>query len=169
MSFIRTKKVKDYIYAYIVDNKWKSGKVKQKVKKYLGRVYDFKRNERDFYDYFQEDILDYVEKHTNKEIVVMLVEWELGNLGFKKLDKVYENEECIFDPKTIRFYNKRKADIALKCNEGLISDFTVRRLIRLNVKGDEEEVMYKFAKLFVEAGINVPKDMFIALYSKVFK
>ena len=65
MTFIRTKWIKKkgspkrYEYAYIVENKWRKrgNPVKQKTKKYLGRVYRFDRvNMMDFYEHF--DISD---------------------------------------------------------------------------------------------------------------
>ena len=36
MAFIRTKKIKGKRYAYIVENKWKKKKVKQRVLKHIG-------------------------------------------------------------------------------------------------------------------------------------
>jgi hypothetical protein len=36
--FIRAKSVKGKKYAYLVENIWKKGKVKQVVKKYIGKI-----------------------------------------------------------------------------------------------------------------------------------
>ena len=52
MSFIRTKKIDGKEYAYLVENKWykhsfkgKGRGPRQKVSKYLGRVYNFNKTE----------------------------------------------------------------------------------------------------------------------------
>ena len=48
MAFLRIKKVKGNEYAYLVENKWKSGS-RQKVKGYIGRVHRFdKKEDKDF-------------------------------------------------------------------------------------------------------------------------
>lgn len=49
MVYIRSKKVKGHTYYYIVEGKLVSGKVKQKVKRYLGNV-DHIEKVFDFYD-----------------------------------------------------------------------------------------------------------------------
>ena len=72
MAFIRTKKIKGYEYAYIVENTWKKRgcKVKQKTKKYLGRVYRHdKINTKDFFEFYNiENIKEYLrsEEHTSE-------------------------------------------------------------------------------------------------------
>ncbi len=42
--FIRKKKIKGKEYAYLVENKYINGRVKQKVKRYLGKVFRFDRS-----------------------------------------------------------------------------------------------------------------------------
>ena len=36
--FVRAKTIKNKKYGYLVENIWKNGKVKQKTKKYLGKI-----------------------------------------------------------------------------------------------------------------------------------
>ncbi len=44
--FIRVKKVKQYHYAYLVENKWRKAKssCREKVRQYLGRVHNLESN-----------------------------------------------------------------------------------------------------------------------------
>jgi hypothetical protein len=49
MVYIRSKKVKGHTYYYIVEGKLVNGKVKQKVKRYLGNVDNIEKV-FDFYD-----------------------------------------------------------------------------------------------------------------------
>ena len=49
MAYIRNKKIKGYTYYYIVKGNLVKGKVKQKVKRYLGNV-DHIEKVFDFYD-----------------------------------------------------------------------------------------------------------------------
>ncbi|MEM4271793.1 MAG: hypothetical protein QXD13_01755, partial [Candidatus Pacearchaeota archaeon] len=63
--------------------------------------------------------------------------------------------------------NKRGNEISLGLNEGFLSGYTIKRILKF--KPIVEEDAYTFAKLFVEAGIDAPKELFVAMFSKVFK
>ena len=108
MAFIRTKKIKGAEYAYIVENQWKrkGKKVKQKSKKYLGRVYRFDRaNLMDFAAFYNiDDINDYVDRATVEKILVDLIKLELFNYGFKEAKEgIWQRECCFFDLKKKKF------------------------------------------------------------------
>ena len=45
---------------------------------------------------------------------------------------------------------------------------TIENLLNLKVRGGED-AGYKLANAFVEAGIAVPKEVFVGFFSKVFK
>ena len=166
MGFIRTKKVKDNEYAYIAENKrYRKKKVKQKSKKYLGRVYRFDRvNVMDFYEYYDiSDVESYLEENSKEKIVSDLVKLELFNYGFEEKDGKWVKDNCVFDGK--RFFSGR-GKVALAFNEGFLSDFTLKRV--LNFKADTEEDGAVFAKYFVEAGLAVPQDIFVGVFRMIF-
>ena len=170
MSFIRTKKIKGRKYAYIVENKWKKSKVKQKFKKYLGRVYEFSREEKEFDNMIAVPMEQYLETRKVNDMILDLVEWELLNHGFEKKDKVYVNGECTVNLKKKQVINARNSSISLAFNEGLVNSYGIKKLLRLRLEGkDEDEDAYKLAKSFVEAGINVPKEIFVEVFSKLYK
>jgi len=166
---IKNKKGKVYPYAYLVDNKWykrgnkeKGRGSRQKVKKYLGRVYSFsKENDKGFFEHLKiEDIEGYVKNDKNK-IINDMVEWEFFRHNIDK-------EEFFVD-----FSNKKvlrwDKEVSLKLNEGLLNSYTLSRLSRFKFTGEEREDGFKMAKYFVEAGIEVPKEVFVGIFNKVYK
>src|SRR3989338_1122582 len=93
MSFIRTKKVDGKDYAYLVENKWykrnfkgKGKGPRQKVSKYLGRVYAFNKTDNtDFFAFMKISSLEEYLKDNSKEKVFRdLVEWELFRHNISK-------------------------------------------------------------------------------------
>src|SRR3989338_2867947 len=88
MAFIRTKKIYGKDYAYLVENRWYKRKHKgknkgprQRVNKYLGRVYSFNKTEYiDFYSFKKiADLGQYLKDNSNNKNQVFrdLVEWEM--------------------------------------------------------------------------------------------
>lgn len=165
--FIRTKKVKDYEYAYIVANKWKKGKVKQKTKKYLGRVHRFEKISKiDFFKFFNiRNIDSYLKNSSKYKIMKELIQLELHNHGFQKYGDIWQNKQCYVDITNLRIFNNKGKNIALAFNEGFLTNHTLRQIMK--IKPQAEEDVYKLAKAFVEAGINIPKEVFIGIYGKL--
>lgn len=162
MAFIRTKKIDGKEYAYLVENKWykrrhkgKNKGPRQRVNKYLGRVYSFNKTENiDFFSFKKIDNSElYLKNNSNNKNQVFgdLIEWELFRHNINK-------EEF-----TIDFSNKKvlknNKEISLKMNDGFLNSFTLARLFNLK-SGDS----YYLAKCFVEAGIEVPKDVFVGMF-----
>ncbi|MBW2983499.1 hypothetical protein KY361_00105 [Candidatus Woesearchaeota archaeon] len=185
MVFIRTKRIKKksgniYTYAYIVENKWKKRakgrkKSRQRVKAYLGRVYKLdKSSELDFLELLSiKDIDNYVNSKSKKEVIIDLVKYELLKHGFDEVGSLVSNGEIFFDLDKAEFSilegYKRKQGIVLSLNEGFMCKETLRMLTHFYAEGTEEEIGYKLAKSFVEAGIDVPKEVFVGLFAKLFK
>ena len=95
MSFIRTKKINGKEYAYLVSNKWYKRKHKgknkgprQKVSKYLGRVYVFNKvNDKDFLTFKNiKDLEQYLKNNSNNRSSIFkdLIEWELWRHSINK-------------------------------------------------------------------------------------
>ncbi len=187
MAFIRTKRIKKksgnvYTYAYLVENKWKKrakGKQKsrQKVKAYLGRVYNLEmKNEADFFAWRTIELAEhekYVRENSVKDLIIDLVKFELYKHGFDDVGNFVSNGDIFLDltNNNISFVDKciSKEGIVLGINEGFLCKETINGLINFYAEGTEEELGYKYAKAFVEAGITVPKEIFIGLFGKVFK
>ena len=160
MGFIRIKKIKGKEYAYLVENKWykrgfaaKGKGSRQSVSKYLGRVYSFGRaQDIGFLEFLnQQEYEQYLIHHTQEEILRDLVLWELARNGVERSLFVVD-----FKAKKIR---KDGKEVSLKFNEGFLNSYTLRRLYSL----DDEDSMH-LAKCFIEAGIEIPKEVFVGLF-----
>ena len=162
MTFFRIKKIKDKEYAYIVENKWSKKGSRQKVKGYLGRVYhpNLVKN-IDFLKYANvENIQNYIDNNDKNKIINDLVEWELFKFDVNK-----EQFKIDFYNKTIQ---KNKKNIVIWINDGFMCNLTLKNLLDFKPEGDEETDGYRFARVFVEAGIKVPQEVFIGLFGKLY-
>ncbi len=168
--FIRIKNIKNkegkvYPYAYLVGNKWykrgSKGKGKgsrQRVMGYLGRVYSFSKvDDIGFFDYLKVDDVDrYIGKGKN-EIVRNLIEWELYRQDIKGFNVDFRGMKV----------TKEDKEISLRINEGFLNSYTLRKLLRFRFTGEEREDGLRLAKGFVEAGLVVPKEVFVGIFSKI--
>jgi len=170
MSYIRVKKIKkksgnEYEYAYLVENKWKKrlkgGKkgARQKVKAFLGRNY--KRsivNDIDFFEYSKiDDVSQYVNSNSLKQIVKDLVKWEFYRHDIKDVIVDWNNN-------SIRNYKNK---VVLQMNEGFLCNDTLRKLIRFRFKSEEEHAGIALAKVFVDSGLQIPQEVFVKLFEKI--
>ena len=160
--FVRTKKIGKNTYAYLVINRWKNGKTSQDSKHYLGRVFTFPiKKEIDF-----NTFIDYnIKKESFSKVVKDLIAWELAQHGFVKKDNIWKKQkvEVSLTPLTITF---RKRPCALSFHDGFLAYKTLIRISRFKFRGDDLDA-YHFAKAFVESGIKVPENVFIALFDKL--
>lgn len=163
MVFSRIKKIKGKEYAYIVENEWRRTGSRQKVKGYIGRVYKFElKNNVDFLEYLKiENIQNYIENNDKNKIINDLVEWELFKFNINK-------QEFSIDLSTIKIQKKKK-NVALLINDGFMCELTLKSLLKFKPEGDEQTDGYRFARVFVEAGIKVPQEIFVGLFNKLFR
>ena len=160
MAYIRIKRIKGNEYAYLVENKWmkKTKKPKQKVKAYLGRFYPIEvKEEKDFFENYDiEDTEKYFSERTANQIIKELFEFEIIKAGLPEI-------KIDMDKKAILYGN---SNVVLGINGGYLCTYTLRKLI--NFKFDEqEELGYGLAKAFADAGINVPKVVFVEVFNKM--
>lgn len=162
MSFIRIKKINGNEYAYLVENKWykrgfkgKGKGPRQKVSMYLGRVFYFnKEQDIDFFSFKKiENLGEYLKNNAREKVIRELVEWELFRHNINK-------EEVTIDYSNKKIINKNtNKEVSLRMNEGFLNSFTLARLF--NIRSNDG---YYLAKCFVEAGIEVPKEVFAGLF-----
>lgn len=164
--YIRTKKVKGYKYAYLVENKWKAKGDKkgarQRVKKYLGRVLSYNiENNYSFFEFMNiQNINLYLENKDYEQVLNDLITWEFSKHGIMDDVLVYfDRGKVVKDAK----------DVCIKMNEGVLCSYTLKKLAFFDGKGSEPEVGKRLAKALIEAGIDVPKEVFIGLFEKVFE
>lgn len=165
--FIREKIIYNQPYAYLVKTRWdkKSKKVKQKVHKYLGRIHRLDRIKNTTYsEYFK---IDNFETHLSKvdirNLVRNLIELELYRHGFIRKTKLRMfNGDITID--------LEKMEKVYALNEGFLNRYTVKEIYKYDKLLEEGtiDVPFKFAALFVNAGLDIDKDLFIELYRKLF-
>lgn len=182
MAYIRKKRIKTkkgvYEYAYVVESKWKK-RIKdsrQKVKAYLGRIYVFKRLKDDDFSSFYSvgDIKEYVKNKGKSDIINDLIKLELYNHGFTEKAGLLVNNKISFDIGKREFYieedgNKVNKKMVLALNNGFLCKEHIEKLVNFRASVSEDETGYKLAKAFVEAGLKVPKDVFVEVFEKVVK
>ena len=187
MSFIRVKEIgkrggKKYRYSYLVENKWrkrlKGGKKgsRQKVSKYLGKVLIFdKVKEMGFFEFINvKDNSNYLE-NSKVRIVEDLARYELLLRGFEKNSQIISRDNVRFDSKSRKFVSptsfpdcSEEDRIVIEMNEGFLCKYTLNKLINFKAHGDDErEIGIELAKTFLEAGLNVPKEIFVGYFGKL--
>jgi len=143
--FYRIKKIKGREYCYFVENKWTSKGSRQKKSKYIGKVIKVE----------SEDKPLSVISHSAKGILKELINWELKKTG----------GPYVYDEKSQEIKYKNKP-IVLEVNGGFLCKHSITRLMKIKLTGDQEEKAYKLAKNLLDAGIAIPKEVFVQLFTK---
>ena len=156
MVFVRIKKLKGREYAYLVANEWTINGSRQKVQGYLGRVITPVKQSEKTADI---SLFEY------KQSVIALVKQELWNHGFN-------SELCCEDVKadldSMKLTKKGK-NVVLALNEGFLCSQTLKDALDIELTGYEEQAGTQLAKTLLELGLNLPKDVFIQLFEKIYK
>ncbi|MBR9682940.1 hypothetical protein GOV03_00165 [Candidatus Woesearchaeota archaeon] len=166
MTFLRTKKINNNFYCYLVQNKHTKKGPRQKVKKYLGRAWKLEqKKELDFLDFLKVNNFNDYFKKSKKEILMGLVQWELIRHGFQEKKDSLVNQDISFNIKNNKIIKKDK-EVLLALNEGFLCSFTTGRILKFKKSGDLQKDALTLAKYFVEAGIKIPQEVFIGFYEK---
>ena len=160
MAFFRIKKIKGKEYLYLVENEWKRKTSRQKVINYIGRIYKFeKTSDSDFLSSKKiGNVENYVHSNSYENIIKDLVEFELSKL------KTENNFSVNFQNKSVDI--KRKP-VAVQIKNGYFCGITLKNLISFQ-KENEELDGNRLARCFVESGIDIPHDLFIAIFNKMY-
>ena len=163
MVFLRTKKVKGKEYGFLVANEWQKKGSRQKVRGYLGRIYRFNvKNTLSFSEFLNaENLESYIANKNKNDIIKDLIEWELFKFGIDKREYGID-----LNNKKIQ---KGKRNIVMLLNDGFLCNITLKNLLEFKPGGDEETDGYILAKAFVDAGIKIPQDVFVGIFSNLYK
>lgn len=170
MSYIRTKKISGSRYAYLVDNVWEDGRSRQKVRKYLGKVYALKKTKGrlQFSSTVGQDLDEYMEEAKAASLTGDAARYELLKHGFEQKDELLVSGKLVVDMKARRVYSRKDKDVVLGLNEGYLCEETLNGIFSAKLFGeDDREQGLGLARLFVDAGIQIPKEIFISLFSKL--
>lgn len=166
--FIRVKKIKNKEYCYFVQNKWKKNRgTHQKVKEYLGPLLRMNCKENNFFDFYKiKDLNIFLKKKDKKALLFDILKWQLSNLGFKKDNDELKKNDLTFNKKVMTL-KKNNKKIVIRNNEGYLCSQTIKSIIQFEKTGDIEKDSVALARAFVDAGLNIPKEVFIAFFEKI--
>ncbi|HLC51870.1 MAG TPA: hypothetical protein VJI98_01350 [Candidatus Nanoarchaeia archaeon] len=151
MTYIRIKKISNNPYAYLVQNISTDKGPRQKVKKYLGRVYQFEK---------QSETEMIVNAKNKKEFLQQLIQKHLENHGFKKETSNLINNNISFSLNNLKF---TKGVIAI--NQGFLCNSTIENIISFKKTKDIQKDGTILAKQLLQAGLPLAEQEFVQLYS----
>jgi hypothetical protein len=159
--FIRIKKIQGKHYAYHVHNKRVYGKVKQKVKSYLGKaIIPQKAKNIDFFKFIDKDQNEYFTNKRYRDVIEDLLRWELlkHNLNDISINtKSYSIES-------------NNSKVVVKLNDGYLYDQTLKNTLNYRAVGDDDYFIGKeFAETLIKSGFDVPKEIFVKLFELIKK
>ena len=156
MSFVRIKKINNAPYAYLVESVSTKKGPRQKVKGYLGRVYEFKR---------QHDVVASTRAKTARDLLVNLAAAQLESIGFKEKGKKYYHKNIVFSPNSLSITKEtNKKQSIIKLNDGYLCGFTLKRILSFRKTKDVTRDAHTLAKYFLTAGIPLSEDQFVNYY-----
>lgn len=126
---------------------------KQKVGKYLGRIYRFNSSTNDYV----------MKEYGFKETLLDMISFELVNAGFMNVNGRYWNGECFVDLNKLEVYNDKGNECVVQINDGFLCTWSLKKLLKVEVKG-REDADY-FAKVLRLSGLKVSPDIFVQLFS----
>lgn len=166
MAFIRVKVRKNYrgeelSYGYLVENFWlkRKKRPKQKIKRYLGRIYSFEFVKNYFLDFNK------LEKVSVEEILKLLIKRELKKIGFNGNGEIYK-KSCFFVDLDKQKVVRSKKNIVLQLNEGFLCNYSIKNLFSYN-KIFSKETGKEFAKQLKLTGIDMDEEEFYFLIDRM--
>ncbi len=173
--FIRIKKIKNQEYAYLVSNVWKKRKKasRQKVSRYLGKIYKIHKTKDISLEEFLKisDMRNYIEKTNFEKIIKDLIKFELCKLDFQKYTKniwLLNNFKVNLKNKTVED-TKTKKRICLEINNNFLCNYTLSKLLNFSPKKNLTDIQIgkELANAFESAGVLVNKEVFVSIAKKI--
>jgi hypothetical protein len=156
MAFIRVKKINKAPYAYLVECISTKKGPRQKVKGYLGRVYEFER---------QHKVPVSLNAKNTHDLLLHLAVAQLKSIGFTERKSDYYYGELVFSSKLLSLTKRsnNKPSI-LRLNDGFLCGFTLDRILKFKKTKNLNKDANILAKYFLAAGIPISEDQFVAFY-----
>lgn len=158
--FVRTKRIQNKEYAYLVANEWTTSGSRQKVVKYLGKIHKpEKKIERTIaFDSMKE--LD--------KLFTDAIKWELENHGFQHNNGILTKEGIIVNLNEGSVTAKNRNTV-LGLNDGFLCEHTLQELKHFAPSTNQEETSMRLATKTIEAGLKLPTEAVVQLFEKMFK
>ena len=160
MGFVRIKKIKGTEYGYLVENSWTDRGSRQKVKAYLGRIIKPTKGA----DITMPDLsgLSYV------DAVKTVAKWTLLSHGFQEgSESMLMQGTVLADLGEHKIINKTNPAV-IAMNEGFLCKHTLQQALEFIPSSSiEEQIGAELANVLLEAGLSVPREVFVQLFDKV--
>lgn len=172
--YIRVKTIKKGEYAYLVQSRWnkKQSTSKQKFSQYLGRVYSpQKQYNLTLKDITKaQDIENYIKTTDINQILGDILTVDLLNHDLKRNKNTFSDKEFYVDTSDLKVYNQKLVPCVVKINNGYLCDYTLKRLFNIKPSNTNEVQFGKeLARVIIEAGIGIEKDIFVLVFDKLYK
>lgn len=159
--FVRAKTIKGKKYAYLVKNRWKKGKVRQEVKKYLGPIISVT-------DVDSFELVNINFDESAKECIRNIISNEFIKKGFIRKQARLIKDDIVISFSTNKI-TKNDSDCVLLVNErylygGLIDDMQNF----FAPESSEDRPGKKLAQVFSDSGVLISQEEFISLYKKIY-
>ena len=136
--FVRKKKVKKNMYGYLVESKYTKNGSRQKVKKYLGRIFEVENAFEEFNNETYSGLLREFFDSLNLPLGVCL-DYNCGDILFK-------GNNCV-----------------LQIRDGFVYSDLMKRLFKLTKK-EEDIPGHELAELLSSTGMIFSEEFFVKLY-----
>ncbi len=160
--FVRAKAVKNKQYAYLVENSWVKGRVRQKVKKYLGKILVLD-DARDV-----DGLLEIDSSLSKKEYISQIICLEFFKRGFLLENNVLINDSINIFLLTGDITFQGKKVVLFMNGRYLYKDILESLLDFFQPEAKDDVKGKKLASAFSDAGISIAPEHFIALYKKIY-
>lgn len=160
-------------YAYLVSSKHRKKGAKQKVAKYLGKVYSFERSKNKSFDEFVSGSAQaFISLKPLKTSLMSLVKLELENHDFMKISKnKYAKGNLIvnFTTKDVKDISNNKP-VCIALNDGYLTSYTLSKMLNFKApEALERDVGKAMAKRILAAGVLLDQSVFVLLFQKLKK
>ena len=159
LMFVRIKKRGESgNYAYLVENFWTNGSSRQRIKNYLGKVYDLK-------PIHEIQVIPNLDLNYN-DLILDMIKNELLRHGFNEKEGVYFLDKVFVNLNIGTIYDSKGRNVVIKINDGHLCDYYLQGLLGLRVS-DEKVKGIQLANFLVSAGLKVRPESFVELYKKL--
>jgi hypothetical protein len=139
--FVRKKKVKNNNYGYLVESKYTKKGSRQKVKKYLGKIFEVENN---FEQFNNETYLELL-----KEFFESLILPSRVCIDYKYKKILFNNKECV-----------------LQVRDGFVYSDLMKKLFKLT-RSEEDTPGQELAELLSNTGMKFSEEFFVKLYQSL--
>lgn len=151
-----------YIYAYLAKIRRPRKKPKQKIVKYLGRVFTFSKTGSKQPEINLNQPL--------RNLFCSLIKVELENHGFREIaPQKLRNEGIEVDMSQVTITNKNTGKrVCIQLNQGMLCEETLKNILEYSPPQENmRKISQHFAKTVIEVGIQAQETIIVQIFQKI--